>query len=287
MKSLIKQLLKEQVDHKMLNFLINKFGKELLLKASATKLIKLEKGNTQIKGGIEKKLYDLGLSSNELMEIKHHLYWNVDFYNKKIDEYVKMYGDNPKVAKERFLKDVISELSGAATRGFRTDLYNKFLNKLSEYSGIEISRGHSRPEKSNILLKLSKFIEDPTDTPKSRSEFLKNLGVPRSHYSTTFTKLLRNGLIKTIKKDGKKVYELGPNFDKFINGEPSFTGDMEELFDDYISEYGFSLNNFYNHFRPLFYYDSDYIKFVKSFREYVDSEDHLRLSLLMNRNKNK
>lgn len=121
---------------------------------------------------------------------------------------------------------------------------------------------------------MAKFIEEPSDTPKTRGEFLKRLQVPRGHYSTTFSRLLRNGLIKTIKKNGKQIYELGPNFDKFINGDPSFTGDMKELFDDYISEYGFSLSNFSDHFRPLFYYDSDYRKFIQSFKEYVDIEDY-------------
>ena len=34
-------------------------------------------------------------------------------------------------------------------------------------------------------------------------------------------------------KNGKKVLELGPNFQKFISGEPAFTEDMEDLFEEY------------------------------------------------------
>lgn len=290
MKQLIRHILREsQTDPnlvKLVNMLSSKFGANNVLDASISQLEDLENDEPGfIRNQMSKKLYDIGVTSKELSKVKDIL--QKDYLadlNQKSDEYIQKYGQNPKLAKERFLKDIISEIK---SKSLRVKIYNDFLKKLSDHSGEKTENRYSDPEKSTLLLKLAKFIEEPSDTPKTRGEFLKRLQVPRGHYSTTFSRLVRNGLIKTIKKDGKKVYELGPNFDKFINGDPPFTGDMEKLFDDYISEYGFSLDNFYNQFKPLFYYDSDYIKFVKSFRDYVDNEDHLRLSLLMNRNKNK
>lgn len=268
MKHLIKEILKEEVDQKMLNFLINRFGKESLLKSSARKLIKMEDGSSPIENSVEKQLHDFGVSSDELMDIKNYLY-GLDSSNKKIDEYVKKYGDDPRVAKERFLKDVVSQIPGRTSSGIRTEIYDKFLKKLSEYVGTEITRGHSRPEKSNLLLKLSKFIEEPTDTPKSRGEFLKTLGVPRSHYSTTFNRLLRNNLIKSVKKNGKWVYELGDNFDRFIQGDPQFVGDMEKLFKEFVNEHGNNREKFKEKYRPMFYYSSDWTKFWISFLKYT------------------
>jgi hypothetical protein len=185
----------------------------------------------------------------------------------KIDEYINKYSNNPRLAKERFLKDVLSKIE---SKTIRVKLFKKFLEKLSKQTGEDYSKRSSRPEQSGMLLRLANFIEDPSDTPKSRSKFLKHIGgFPRAHFSTTFTRLLRNGLIKTIKKDGKLVYELGPNFQKFINGDPSFTGDVEKLFEDFLDLNGPDKYKFYDEFRPLFYSDSDFRNFLKSFKRFL------------------
>lgn len=281
MKSLIRHILKEsQIDPnlvKLANMLSSRFGVDNLLNASISELKELENYDEDeinyIRNNMSKKLYDIGVTSKEFIVIRDYLQKDyVDNLIQKSSEYVKEYGDNPKLAKERFLKDVISEIK---SKTIRVKVYNDFLKKLSDYSGEETENRYSDPEKSTLLLKLAKFIEEPSDTPKTRGEFLKRLQVSRGHYSTTFQRLVRNGLIKTTKKDGKKVYELGPNFDKFINGEPAFTGDMEELFKNHISKYGVDMTHFYEHFRPLFYYDSDLRKFIKSFKEYICKQNHL------------
>ena len=267
MKKLIKHILKENSEEKFFNYLINKFGEDFIFKASPNDLRKLEDGE-DVSNINSKKLFKLSLTPEELLKLKSFIYQNR--IGDKVEEYVEKYGHDPKLAKEKFLKEVIPNLSGKANVGSRTALYNQFLDKLSEFSGQKIERGRSNPEKSSLLLKLSKFIEEPSNVPKSRTEFLKTLGLPRSHFSTTFTRLLRNNLIKSVKKDGKWVYELGYNFDKFIHGiDPEITGDLETLFEDFISEHGVNYSIFYSKFRGLFYKDSDFSKFYKSFKKYV------------------
>lgn len=185
----------------------------------------------------------------------------------KIDEYINKYSNNPTLGKERFLIDVLSKIE---SKTIRVKLFKKFLEKLSKQTGEDYSKRSSRPEQSGMLLRLANFIEEPSDTPKSRSKFLKHIGgFPRAHFSTTFTRLLRNGLIRTIKKDGKLVYELGPNFQKFINGDPSFTSDIEKLFEDFLELNGPDKYKFYYEFRPLFYSDSDFRNFLKSFKRFL------------------
>lgn len=185
----------------------------------------------------------------------------------KIDEYINKYSNNPTLGKERFLIDVLSKIE---LKTIRVKLFKKFLEKLSKQTGEDYSKRSSRPEQSGMLLRLANFIEEPSDTPKSRSNFFKGLGgFPITHYATTFNRLMRNGLIKKVKKDGKIVYELGPNFQKFVNGDPSFTGDIENLFKDFLSLNGPDKYKFYDEFRPLFYYDSDFRNFLKSFKRFL------------------
>lgn len=185
----------------------------------------------------------------------------------KIDEYINKYSNNPTLVKEKFLKDVVSKID---SKSVRTKLYKKFLEKLSKQTGEDYSKRSSRPEHSGLLLKLAKFIDEPSDEIKSRSNFFKGLGgFPRAHYATTFIRLMRNGLIKKVKKDGKIVYELGPNFQKFVNGNPSFTGDIENLFKDFLALNGPDKYKFYDEFRPLFYYDSDFRNFLNSFKRFL------------------
>jgi hypothetical protein len=185
----------------------------------------------------------------------------------KIDEYINKYSNNPTLVKEKFLKDVVSKID---SKSVRTKLYKKFLEKLSKQTGEDYSKRSSRPEHSGLLLKLAKFIDEPGDEIKSRSNFFKGLGgFPRAHYATTFIRLMRNGLIKKVKKDGKIVYELGPNFQKFVNGDPSFTGDIEKLFEDFLDLNGPDTYKFYDEFRPLFYSDSDFRNFLKSFKRFL------------------
>ena len=202
-------------------------------------------------------------------------------YESKIDEYVKKYSNNPKLGKKTFLIDVISKIN---TPSIRKEVYNEFLNKLSLVSGQKIEK-KSSPEQSGILLKLANFIQSDSEKPKSRGEFLKNLGVPRAHYSTTFSRLMRNGLIQISKKDGKKVYELGPNFDKFIEGEKFEVDNLNKLFHSYIEE-KFDSNkfrydgtkhrneiywDFYSDYGKNFYKDSERQKFMKSFLKILKS----------------
>lgn len=202
-------------------------------------------------------------------------------YESKIDEYVKKYSNDPKLGKKTFLIDVISKIN---TPSIKKEVYNEFLNKLSLVSGQKIEK-KSSPEQSGILLKLANFIQSDSEKPKSRGEFLKNLGVPRGHYSTTFTRLIRNGLIQISKKDGKKVYELGPNFDKFIEGEKFEVDSLNKLFHSYIEE-KFDSNkfrydgtkhrneiywDFYSDYGKNFYRDSERQKFMKSFLKFLKS----------------
>jgi hypothetical protein len=251
MKNLIKKILIETIDDKLLNLLISKYGGEFIYSKSGAD-----------------KLHDLGFDSNEIEEIKNILdEKELKVYSEKIDEYVELYHQNPILAKERFLKDVIINVSN---KRIGTKLYNMFLKKLSKDTGEVYSRKYGKPDRSKILMKIAKYLEEPSEEPKTRSGFLRKMGVPMSHYSTTFTRLYDNGLLKQTIKNGKKVLELGPNFQKFISGEPAFTEDMEDLFEEYIIEYGLNLEHFHDRFRPLFYKSSDYIKFLRSFKKYIN-----------------
>ena len=150
MKKLIKHILKENSEEKFFNFLINKFGEDFIFKASPNDLRKLE-GGEDVSNVNSKKLFKLSLTPEELLKLKKHIYKNR--IGDKVEEYVEKYGHDPKLAKEKFLKEVIPNLPGRVNVGDRTKLYDEFLEKLSEFSGQEIEKGRASPEKSSLLLK--------------------------------------------------------------------------------------------------------------------------------------
>lgn len=276
MKNLIKKILKENNEEKFFNFLIKKYGKDFFMRVNPNELKRLQDTGYS-RNQNTKKVDLLSISPEELSKIKKIILSDeLHDIEDKIEEYVVKYGETPKLAQEKFLKDVISIFPNKGAESIKNEIYEKFLKKLSEFSGQEIKKGRTSPERSGILMKLSKFIEEPSDVPKSRSEFLKTLNAPKGHYSTTFSRLLRNNLIKSVKKDGKWVYELGDNFDKFIQGtKPEITDDVESLFEDFISEHGNNTKIFYDKFRNLFYKDSDWRKFYTSFRKYIVSRRYV------------
>lgn len=133
MKSLIRHILKEsQIDPnlvKLANMLSSRFGVDNLLNASISELKELENYDEDeinyIRNNMSKKLYDIGVTSKEFIVIRDYLQKDyVDNLIQKSSEYVKEYGDNPKLAKERFLKDVISEIK---SKTIRVKVYNDFL----------------------------------------------------------------------------------------------------------------------------------------------------------------
>jgi hypothetical protein len=250
MRDLIKKILKESIDDKIVDRLTSRYGDDFIYSRS---------GN--------QKLYELGFSYDEIEKIINIIDdRQLKQYSEKIDEYVEKYHQNPTLAKERFLKDVVINVSN---KRIGTLLYNQFLKKLSQYTGEVYSRKYSKPDRSRLLMKIAKYLEDPSDKPKTRGEFLKQLGVPRSHYSTTFTRLYDNGLLRQTIKNGRKVLELGPNFQKFIEGKPHYTGDMYELFDDFIEKYGLNGKKFWEIYKEKFYSSTELSKFWKSFVKYL------------------
>lgn len=250
MKNLIRKILIESIDDKIVDRLISKYGVDFIYSSS---------GN--------KKLYDLGFSYVEIEKIKNIIDGRqLEQYSEKIDEYIEKYHQDPTLAKERFLKDVVIN---ASNKRIGTLLYNKFLKKLSQYTGELYSRKYSKPDRSRLLMKIAKYLEEPSDEPKTRGGFLKQFGVPRSHYSTTFTRLYDNGLLKQTIKNGRKVLELGPNFQKFIEGKPHYTGDMYQLFDDFIEKYGVDGKKFWEIYKEKFYSRIELSKFWRSFVMYL------------------
>jgi hypothetical protein len=250
MKNLIKKILIESVEDKVINHLISKYGEDFFF----------------LKSGVE-HLYDLGFELEEIEDIKNIINdRQLERYSQKIDEYVEKYHQNPTLAKERFLKDVVINVS---SKRIGTLLYNQFLKKLSTSTGEVYSRKYSKPDRSRLLMKIAKYLEEPSDKPKTRGGFLKQLGVPRSHFSTSFTRLYDNGLLKQTIKNGRRVLELGPNFQKFIEGKPHYTGDMYELFDDFIEKYGPDGSKFWEIYKEKFYNSTELSKFWRSFVKYL------------------
>jgi hypothetical protein len=257
MKNLIKKILIETIDDKLFNILLSKYGGEFIYSISGSN-----------------KLDELGFDYKEIEEIRNILdEKELKEYSEKIDEYVELYYQDPTLAKERFLKDVIINVSN---KRVGSKLYNNFLEQLSKSTGEVYSRKYSRPDRSKLLMKIAKYLEEPSDEPKTRGGFLKKIGVPRSHYSTTFTRLYNNGLLRQTTKNGRRVLELGPNFQKFIEGKPHYTGDMYELFDDFIEKYGPDRSKFWELYKEKFYSMTELRKFWKSFIKYL-SEKGLEL----------
>jgi hypothetical protein len=250
MKNLIKKILIESIDDKVADILISKYGEDFFYTSP---------GNNY--------LHELGFGYDEIEEIKNIIdERQLNRYTEMIDDYVEKYRENPILAKERFLKDIVIS---AGNKRIGTKLYNQFLKKLSSSTGEVYSRKYSKPDRSRLLMKIAKYLEEPSDKPKTRGGFLKQLGVPRSHYSTTFTRLYNNGLLKQTIKDGKRVLELGPNFQKFIEGKPHYTGDMYELFDDFIEKYGPEGSKFWEIYGEKFYSGIELSKFWRSFVKYL------------------